>query len=95
MSNTMIADDDGGTVIPEGFSWYEDAKGKSRIMAYKIEDKEIHVMFVFGDIYVYTEATVGEKDLMHMKSLAETGQGLSGFINTYVRDKYSDKYIYS
>lgn len=90
--NTARNTDEDDFILPEGFKWYMDAKGSSRIMAYKEEDKAIHVLFVYGDAYVYTEESVGKTNLMYMKSLATEGQGLSGFINTYVGDKYTEKY---
>jgi len=70
---------------------YKNLGGNSGVVAYEIHDLSIVVQFRSGKhtVYIYTEDSVGSNNLSLMKMLAEHGQGLNGFINRYVKYKYS------
>jgi hypothetical protein len=49
------------------------------------------VRFRNGDVYLYTYASAGKENIENMKTLAETGKGLSGYISVHVRDRFFKK----
>ncbi|GAB3922666.1 hypothetical protein [Mucilaginibacter myungsuensis] len=67
---------------------YKNSAGNSGVVAYDISDDRIAVQFIGGDIYVYSYASAGKRNVEQMKKLALAGNGLSTFISRVVRDKY-------
>ena len=70
---------------------YANSAGNSGVVAYQIGADRITVQFIGGDIYVYTIASAGVKNINQIKQLAVAGRGLSTFISTTVKDKYERK----
>ncbi|MES2319925.1 MAG: hypothetical protein V4631_20790 [Pseudomonadota bacterium] len=68
---------------------YRRLGGESGVLAYRIAATAISVKFVDGKIYTYTYASAGRAKVEQMKLLARAGQGLSTYINKYVRDDYA------
>jgi hypothetical protein len=67
---------------------YGNAAGNSGVIAYEIGTDRIHVQFVDGKIYTYTNASAGASNIRLMKVLAKSGKGLSTFISQHVKDGY-------
>lgn len=70
---------------------YRRLSGDSGVLAWSPEPKGIKVRFVDGTEYTYTHASAGREHVEIMKRLAEEGQGLSGYISKFVRDRYASK----
>lgn len=70
---------------------YRNNNGDSGVRAYQIGSNYVWVEFSTGSIYEYTYDSAGVSNIESMKSLARSGSGLNGFINTYVKFKYSRK----
>lgn len=70
---------------------YGNKNGDSGISGYQIGAEYIWVEFSTGSIYEYTYSSAGQNSIETMKSLAIAGIGLNGFINSYVKFKYSRK----
>jgi hypothetical protein len=70
---------------------YLNLDGDSGVAAYDIAPGAIAVMFVDGDVYIYTDASTGRATVEQMQALARRGRGLSTFISRYVRDRYFEK----
>lgn len=68
---------------------YENRAGNSGVVAYEIRSDGIRVKFLDGRIYTYTYRSAGRENVEHMKLLARSGRGLSGFISTHVRELFS------
>lgn len=60
--------------------------------AYEVGEDWIKVQFGYGGIYLYTAESAGSANVEEMKSLALSGQGLSGFISQNVKYDYAEKY---
>lgn len=77
------------TMIP-----YADTDRDSGVEAFRFTDESIVVKFKSGSaqFYEYTYSSAGSSNVEHMKVLAESGDGLNSFINTEVRNSYSDKW---
>ena len=71
---------------------YGNRSGNSGVIAYEIKRDRIRVKFVDGAIYTYTYRSAGRGNIECMKTLARSGKGLSGFISTHVKDRYSAKH---
>lgn len=71
---------------------YENLSGNSGVTAYEIGDDWIKVQFRYGWIYLYTVESAGSTNIEEMKPLAQSGQGLSGFISQNVKSDYAEKY---
>jgi hypothetical protein len=71
---------------------YANRNGNSGVVAYEIAADSITVKFAEGWLYEYTNESAGADNVDHMKRLAASGQGLSAFISTAVRDKYARKF---
>ena len=68
---------------------YKNIDGDSNVSYYEIGDDYITVWFSgTARPYTYSYATAGAANVEHMKVLAELGDGLNGFINSKVRNKY-------
>lgn len=63
----------------------------SNITGYEDGDDYIKVEFANGDIYTYSFESAGKENVEQMIGLAESGNGLNSFINSYCKYDYSDK----
>jgi hypothetical protein len=63
----------------------------SGVLAYDIGEDRIKVKFLDGTIYLYTYNSAGSENVEQMKALAQTGKGLTTFINQAVREQYAIK----
>lgn len=70
---------------------YGNRAGNSGVIAYEIKRDFIRVKFVDGSIYTYTYRSAGRENIERMKVLARSGRGLSGYISTHVKDRFSEK----
>lgn len=70
---------------------YSNLNGNSNVSAYEIGIDRITVQFKDGSVYLYTNASAGSANIEQMKTLARTGKGLNGFINSNVKYKYEKK----
>lgn len=61
---------------------YGNRSGNSGVVAYEYGPEWICLQFSRGDTYKYTASGVGPGNLKTMKRLADSGQGLTTFINT-------------
>ena len=67
-------------------------KGKSGgVTAYEILEKEIILEFKYQDLYLYDYTKPGKKHVEQMKILAESGKGLTTYVNQNVREDYKEK----
>lgn len=69
---------------------YQNSNGSSNIESYEIGDNYLKVGFSNGDIYVYTNDSAGEEIVDQMKGMAQSGNGLNGFINKYAKNSYAE-----
>lgn len=60
-------------------------------IAYEIGPDSIDVEFTSGWIYHFSYVKPGEQRVEQMKALAQSGKGLSTFINKHVRNRYAGK----
>ncbi len=67
---------------------YSNISGKSGIYGYDIGKDFILVTFDSGSSYKYSYQSAGEEMVEEMKQLAEQGEGLQRFINTYAKNNY-------
>lgn len=70
---------------------YGNKNGDSGISGFEIGSNFILIEFSTGSVYEYTYKSAGESNIEAMKRLAISGSGLNGFINTYVKFRYSRK----
>lgn len=70
---------------------YGNKAGNSGVIAYEIKRDFIRVKFVDGSTYTYTYRSAGRENIERMKILARSGRGLSGYISTHVKDRFSEK----
>lgn len=72
---------------------YRDRDGESGILTYEVGLDWIEVKFENGQqrIYRYTNASAGAFNIATMKRLAAEGNGLNGFINRHVKNRYVSK----
>ena len=70
---------------------YQNRGGASGIAAYGTGPDSITVRFKDGHVYHYDNAVTGADNIVTMKQLATSGQGLNSFINTKVKSKYASK----
>jgi hypothetical protein len=70
---------------------YGNRSGDSGVIAYEYGSNWLRVQFVSGDTYKYTVSGIGAVNLEAMKRLADSGDGLTTFINTHpdVKNGYS------
>lgn len=67
---------------------YANLSGNSGIYGYEKGDNYIIILFDSGQSYKYSYISVGQEMVDEMKTLAEQGQGLHNFINTYAKNNY-------
>ena len=65
--------------------------GTSGVEFYEIENEDIIVQFIDGNIYRYSYQSAGVEAVEEMKRLALAGEGLTTYIDKYVKDKYEAK----
>ncbi len=70
---------------------YKNLSGKSGILAYELGDDYIKIEFEDGATYLYTYTNTGKENVEAMKALAVQGEGLTTYINQYIRKGYEDK----
>ncbi|HSI94934.1 MAG: hypothetical protein ACAH09_01505 [Methylophilaceae bacterium] len=70
---------------------YGNRARNSGVIAYEIKRDFIRVKFVDGSTYTYTYRSAGRENIERMKVLARSGRGLSGYISTHVKDRFSEK----
>jgi hypothetical protein len=70
---------------------YKNNNGDSGVSGYQIGSDYIWVEFSTGSIYEYDYSVTGSSHVETMKNLARSGSGLNGYINSYVKFKYSKK----
>jgi len=70
---------------------YRNLTGDSGVLAYEAGGDYIKIRFLGGDIYLYTNAVTGQRNVDQMKKLAAKGRGLSTFISQHVKDRYAAK----
>ena len=67
---------------------YGGNKKKTGVRGYEIGPDSIDVEFSSGWIYHFSYQKPGAPRVERMKQLAESGHGLSTFINRHVRNRY-------
>ena len=70
---------------------YKSKKRDSGVVAYDFEDESIIIQFKDKEKYLYDYNKPGKEHVEAMKRLAEAGDGLSTYINRYVRGNFSEK----
>lgn len=73
------------------FERYKNTSGYSGVSGYKIKATSITVLFRDGSIYLYNYSRPGKPSVDYMKTLARSGSGLNGYINTAVRRNYAQR----
>jgi hypothetical protein len=70
---------------------YGNRRGDSGVIAYEYGSNWIRVRFASRGTYKYTASGIGAVNLETMKRLADSGDGLTTFINTHpdVKNGYS------
>jgi hypothetical protein len=70
---------------------YQNRSGDAGVVAYDYGPDWIRLKFARGHTYEYTAGNVGPADLETMKRLADSGDGLTTFINQHpsVKNGYS------
>ena len=67
------------------------SSGGSNITGYDYGDDYIQIEFVNGEVYTYTYESAGKENVEEMKGLADNGNGLNSYINSYCKYDYSGK----
>jgi hypothetical protein len=70
---------------------YGNSNGNSGVSGYQVGNNYIWVEFSTGSVYEYTYSSAGVSNIEAMINFAKSGSGLNGFINSYVKNKYSRK----
>ena len=70
---------------------YKNLGGDAGIRAYEIDEGAITIQFEDGSTYRYTDAVTGADHILEMQRLAEAGEGLTTYINRFVRERYAKK----
>jgi hypothetical protein len=65
---------------------------KHGVLAYQIGPDSIDVEFTSGWVYHFSYQKPGALRVEHMKQLAESGHGLSTFINKHVRNRHESRW---
>ncbi len=67
---------------------YQNLSGKSSIESYELGNNRIIVQYKNGSAFLFNQSYSGTLDLNIMKDLAQTGKGLSTFIQRFVGNGY-------
>jgi Arc/MetJ family transcription regulator len=70
---------------------YGNGRDEPDVTAFAIGPSSITLEFAGGDRYLYTDESVGPATISTMQVLAKAGRGLSAFISTDLRGRYSSK----
>lgn len=70
---------------------YKNVSGKSDVARFAIAKDSITIRFTCHAVYRYSNQSAGPENVSKMKELALAGKGLSTFIETNVKDRYSRK----
>lgn len=70
---------------------YRDIDGDSGVAMYEIGVGSIKVQFLKGGTYLYNGVRPGAAHVTEMQRLAQAGDGLNAYINTFVRKDYAEK----
>ncbi len=68
---------------------YRNLGGNSGVTAYESGADYIALQFHDDSVYIYDHKRPGKKHVDKMKQLAVSGQGLTTYLNKYVRDNYA------
>jgi len=73
---------------------YRNSGGNSGIAEYEYDDEKILVKFDDKMVYEYRRDAIGDSNFTEMVRLANSGQGLNGFImrNGSIKFRYSNKH---
>jgi hypothetical protein len=73
---------------------YLNLSGNSNVVAYKITEDTIQVVFKSGSYrnYLYNSFRPGRVRVEQMKALALQGQGLNSYISSFVKSNYAMKW---
>jgi hypothetical protein len=61
---------------------YKDIGNDSGVLAYEYGEDWISVQFKYGGVYTYRASRIGAAHIAIMKQLADSGDGLNGYINS-------------
>jgi len=70
---------------------YGEHTRKHGVRGFEIQEEAIDVEFTSGWIYHFSYQKPGAPRVEHMKQLAESGHGLSTFINKHVRNRFESR----
>lgn len=70
---------------------YMNLNGDSGVAGYELGADSITVYFKDGAAYLYTWASAGASNTVHMTELAVGGRGLNRFISRVARKRYARK----
>ncbi len=70
---------------------YKNSSRSSGIMAYTSYKDSIKIVFKDGETYLYSYESAGKKNIEEMKKLAAQGEGLTTYINKFVKERYEKK----
>lgn len=61
------------------------------VHAYALLPNAIALRFSDGRVYLYDAHTPGRSQVETMQRLAQTGRGLTTYVNRYVRERYAEQ----
>ena len=70
---------------------YKNLSGNSKVVQYEIVKDSMKIRFSDCSVYIYTNQSADPRNISKMKALAIAGKGLSTFIDTNVKDRFSRK----
>ncbi|MGR6858933.1 hypothetical protein ACU5EH_00665 [Aliivibrio salmonicida] len=70
---------------------YSNFGGDSNVHSFEIAADSITVVFNGGATYLYTIGSTGITDIVEMKRLAMSGQGLNSYIGRVVKKRFARK----
>jgi hypothetical protein len=74
-----------------GMQRYKERTADSGVLSYKTGPDWFIAQFKDGSAYLYTYRSSGARSIEAMKKLAAAGNGLTTYINKYVRKAYARK----
>ncbi|MBI5210149.1 MAG: hypothetical protein HY927_09295 [Elusimicrobia bacterium] len=70
---------------------YKNLSGNSEVTGYEIAKDTVKVRFATCAVYLYSNQSVGPRNISQMKTLALAGKGLGTFINAAGKDRFARK----
>ncbi len=70
---------------------YRNLSGNSAVATYELAKDSVKIGFTTHAVYLYTNQSAGSGNISKMKTLALAGKGLSTFIDTNVKKRFSRK----